>query len=132
MAITNRISISWSDGGNTIGGVFTRNPGEELVINEEVPALSTNMHLSASIDVSQMLDYVLMADGDDMTLKTNSTSAPAATINLVDGVPLVWNSTGGYPSIANSAFGSTDVTSIWVTSTAGGTLHIAVGTDPTP
>lgn len=132
MALSTRMTLSWTDGGNSISGTITREPGLELVINETIPESSTDLQFNCAIDVSQMTNYILLADGGNMTLETNSSSAPAATISLVDGIPLVWNSTGGYPSVANQAFGSTDVTSIFVTSVDGGTLKIYVGTDPTP
>jgi len=61
------------------------------------------------------------------TLKTNSSSAPSQTISLTAGVPNMWIYTGpGSNPI------TVDVTKIYVTTAAAGTLKIRVLYDPTP
>lgn len=129
MAITNRFTMGWSDGGNSIAGAVTTAPGEEMVINETIPAVSTNLLVNLSVDVSTMLSVIFLADYA-ATIKTNSSGSPAATISLAAATPLLWLSTGGYPAL--SPFGATDVTALYVTSQSGGALQIAVGVDATP
>lgn len=132
MALSHRTTISWSDGANAITGTITNTPGLSIEVQETIPASSTDLLVNIAIDNSTVQELIMLASGGDMTIETNSGSAPAATISLVDGKPLFWNSTGGYSSLANSPIGSTDVTKIYVTSTAGGTLYIGVGCDATP
>jgi hypothetical protein len=132
MALSHRTVISWSDGANAITGTITNVPGLSIMVQETIPPSSTNLLVTCAIDNSTVQEIVMLASGGAMTLKTNSSGSPAATINLVDGVPLIWNSTGGYSSLANSPIGTTDVTVIYVTSTPGGTLYIGVGCDATP
>lgn len=132
MALAHSITISWSDGGNAISGTITTAPGAGTVISETIPASSTDLQINVAIDVSTMLDLIILATGGDMTLEVNSGSAPTKTFALVAGVPLVWNSTGGYLTGANAPFGSTDVTAFFITSVAGGVFHCAVGVDATP
>lgn len=132
MALSHRTVISWSDGANAITGTITNTPGISIEVLETIPASSTNLLVNISIDNSTVQEMIFLASGGNMTLKTNDSGSPVATISLVDGIPLFWNSTGGYPAIANSPIGATDVTKIYVTSVAGGTLYIGVGCDATP
>lgn len=130
MAISNRMTCSWTDGGNGFSGTITTAPVAEMIVNATIPASAVNEFIAANIVLSRMISCFIMPTGGDMTLKTNSGGSPAATISLKDGQPLVWNSTGGYP--AAGPFGSTDVTSFYLTSTSGGSLAIAVGVNAAP
>lgn len=132
MAITNRTTISWTDGGNSVTGVITDTPDSETVINMAVSANQTNLQVDFTCDNSQIKTLVMLSSGGDLTVKTNSSGAPAATISLVDGIPLIWHFEGGYASLANSPFGSTDVTTLYLTNTTATQFYLSVGIDATP
>lgn len=132
MAITNRTTISWTDGGNSVSATMTDAPDSETVINIDIAANQTNEQLDFTCDNSQIITLVMLSTGGDLVVKTNSSGSPVATINLKDGIPLVWHNTGGYPSVANSPFGSTDVTTLYVTNTTATNFKLSVGIDATP
>lgn len=132
MALAHRTTISWSDGGNSISGTISTAPTAETVVSETIPASSTDVQINIAIDVSTMTNLIILASGGDMTLEVNSGSSPTKTLALLDGIPFVWNSLGGYLTGANAPFGSTDVTGFFITSVAGGTFRCAVGVDATP
>jgi hypothetical protein len=54
-----------------------------------------------------------------MTIKTNSPTSPGNTINLVAGVPLIWDASAGYYP---NPF-TTNVTGFYVTCTAAALLQ---------
>lgn len=132
MAIANRTTISWTDGGNSATGTITDTPDSETVINMDIAANQTDFLIDFTCDVSQMKTLILLSTGGALTVKTNSSGAPAATISLVDGVPLIWHFEGGYPAVANSPFTATDVTKLYVTNTTATNFKLSVGIDATP
>lgn len=97
-----------------------------VALDTTIPASSTDLAHPIAIDVSQLVVCGIYASAA-MTLETNSGSSPAETISLAAGEAIVW-STGDNDKPLN-----TDVTAIYVTSTAGGTLKLVAGySDATP
>lgn len=130
MAFTHTIGTTYvANGGSPVTTSFTESYGLEVNISETITAASTDQLVALTLDVSQMKTFFLYCSTRDMTLETNSGSAPAATVNLKAGKPIVWHSAGG---MANP-FGSTDVTALYVTLAAGdnATLEIRALIDPT-
>ncbi len=63
-----------------------------------------------------------------LTIKSNSSASPAATINLPAAEALIWPNGG-----AANPFGATDVTALYITGPAGaGTFTMRCLLDPTP
>lgn len=62
-----------------------------------------------------------------LTIETNSSSSPANTITLVADVPYIWTEHS-----YNSNLLTTDVTSLYLSSAATGTLNIRMSYDTTP
>ena len=127
MAITQRTTISWTDGGNSLSSTITDAPDTETVINIDVAANQTNQHVDFTCDNSQIITLVLLSTGGDLTVTTNNSGSPVATISLKNGIPLIWHNTGGYSSVANSPFGSTDVTQLYLTNTTATNFKLSVG-----
>lgn len=82
-----------------------------------VPANSTDLLVAYTLDYSQCKGFFLLADAN-MTIETNSSSAPAQTITLTANVPVAWMTGAGVCPI------TADVTALYVTSVAGGNLTI--------
>jgi len=80
-----------------------------------------------TIDVSQLKAIYILSD-QNITLETNSGSAPADTLNLLANVPYVWH-TGSY--FTNLL--TTDVTASYWTNASGSVanVNIELVVDPT-
>ena len=127
MAISQRITISVTDGGNAFSSTITDAPDAETVINLAVAANQTNQHVDFTCDNSQIISLYMLSTGGDLTVTTNNSGSPVATISLKNGIPLFWHNTGGYSSVANSPFGSTDVTQLYLTNTTATQFQLIVG-----
>lgn len=65
-----------------------------LTSSPTVPASTTNQHLAISVDVSQLISFLIVSSRD-LTLKTNSSSSPAQTFSLKAGQGFTWNQDNG-------------------------------------
>ena len=130
MAINHTVSIVWSSSSDRVSESVTRSNSASDAITETVPGPSTNLQLVYTLDVSAAKVIVLSCD-QDLTIKTNSTSSPAATVSLKAGCPLHWDSECAY---FTNPFGSTDITTLYVTTAAtdDATFYLRVLKDPTP
>lgn len=100
-----------------------------LKITETVADGLTDEQISgAAIDVSEIAVLYILSD-QDVTLETNNAGAPADTIALLAGVPLLWYSTSYYTNLL-----TTDVTAIFITNASGfaAKIKIRVLYDSTP
>lgn len=95
-------------------------------LSETIAAAASNVQHAFVCDVSAVKCFRMKATAD-MTVKTNSSGSPAQTLTLVANYPYVWN----YGDLA-SFFLTTDVTTIYVSSTDGGQLDIECLYDATP
>ncbi len=104
--------------------------GNENNVDEPIPDGSTDLAVGwGNVDVSEMKGVFMVSD-QDLTLKTNSSSTPDDTINLVAGKPYFWSAGLSMPNPL-----STDVTGgLFVTNSSGqeANLIIRMGQDPTP
>lgn len=82
-------------------------------------AIGTNTQVNIpDLDVSEIQSIRIQSDVD-CTIKTNSSGSPDDTLDLVAGVPYIWN-TDSYDSLLLTV----DVTTIYVTNAAACTLKI--------
>lgn len=95
---------------------------------EESAADDGTTAISVAIDVSAVKSFFVVSS-QDVILETNSASAADDTINLVAGVPYVWN----IDSYDTFKLG-TDVTSIHITNSSGSaaTIQLEAIVDATP
>jgi hypothetical protein len=118
-------TISYGCSGLGLGDTVTCT-GAVTENNETIAALASDFQVNLAIDVSALKGLYIVATAA-MTLETNDGTTPDDTITLVANQPLVWTSV----SLLTNPLG-TDVTEIFVTSTAGGTLSYVVVQDATP
>lgn len=130
MAFTHNLAINWSSGGRSVAANKNYTGESQLSISRSVADSSTDFRIIASIDQSQ-ITLIIMKSDQDITVETNSGSAPTDTIALKAGVPYVWNADlNGY--YANKI--TADVTDLYVTNASGAAalLELEVLTDATP
>lgn len=123
------LTMTWQQGSEqiTIGETYTADtigPGGDYPI----PAGQVNLEIDVVIDKDLYsgsgtgLGTVLLfmvADGA-LTIKTNSSGAPADTIVTVANKPIILRSGGAWPTTSFSA----DVTKIFVSNATGGVLNL--------
>lgn len=102
--------------------------GEQTI---EVPVSDSvaDKQVDISIDVSEIKSLFLVSD-QDVTIETNSDSAPDDTIALKANIPLIWENVSGYYSNPLT----TDVTALFITNASGtdATVTLRVLEDVTP
>lgn len=106
--------------------------GVASVFEETIPKNSTDLALVIAMDVSALRGLYICSDVN-LTIETNSGSAPDNTIALKAGVPLTWTNEGGNAYFACPF--TVDVTTIYATNadlTNDATLEIQLSYDPTP
>ena len=96
MAITHRLSMTWSGSGASIPVSPDIQQSDDGEINAEptIPATTNDREVAAVFTVASLKSVFIISDRD-VTLETNSSSAPAQTINLLANKPLYWYS-GAY------------------------------------
>jgi hypothetical protein len=127
MSVSHQHSNQFSRSGETISGSVTVTGEGEPNLDVTVAANQTNKEVDYVLDVSTVTSLWLYSD-KDLTIKTNSTSAPDDTIALKAGVPLPWESTTGY--FDNPL--TVDVTKFYLTNTLACRFQARILTDPTP
>lgn len=123
MAITVNYSATASEGTAQLGG--TQSVSSDTIIKNSyegagsnaIPASSTNYQVPLTFVTAKLKAAYLIASAT-MTLKYNSTSSPAPSITLAAGVPYLWTLASGITSPFTA-----DVTTLYVTSSAGGDLR---------
>lgn len=128
MSQQHSVRIEVTANGNQVSKLKTYTGGARLSISETIAGSSTNAQVVGTLDVSQVVSFVMVSNVA-CTVKTNSTGSPADTITLVADVPYVWTS-DSYDSFQLG----TDVTVFYVTvpGTAASTFQIDAIYDPTP
>lgn len=128
---TAKNSISWTNGLRTVSGTQEYTGDAATTVDPITIADSeTDTLVSATIDISQV-KHIFMLSTVDMTIETNSSSAPTDTWVLQANVPYVWNvDLGVYYTNKITA----DVTAIYLTNASGaaGTFQMEVLYDSTP
>jgi len=126
MAFSHSITRSFSEGSGTVTASNTYSAGAEANLDETIPAAAINQLVNVAFPYANLTSMYLYCPVA-CTIKTNSSNAPAATINLTAGEAYIWPNGG-----AANPFGSTDVTKYYVTCSAGGLLTQRLLYDPTP
>ncbi len=111
------IGVSGTNGIRVNGG-FTETGTTSIDIAKNLSAGSTNVLVAAAWTVANT-QAIFLVSSSNMTIKTNSSSSPGNTINLVAGVPLIWDASGGY--YANPF--TVNVTGFYCTCSAAGLLQ---------
>lgn len=95
-------------------------------LDAEAIAAATDAEIEIAFPYANIKAYYLLSTVS-CTVETNSSSAPDDSISLTANVPKTYITGGGMTSEFTA-----DVTSIFVTAAAAGTLTIYVAYDPTP
>lgn len=119
---TERVSI----GGVSTSQVNTMTAGLRIAISEPI-AIASDVLVALSVDVSQVKGVFILSD-QDVTLETNSSSAPDNTLSLKANIPYVW-----YTNKYDALKFTSDITALYVTnaSAAVANLVVEILTDPT-
>lgn len=128
MSIVHKITRTWSRGNDQITRTESVTVEAEITIDTSVAASTSDALHAFVLDVSQAKTIFLLSS-QDLTVETNSSSAPAATVSLKAGIPRQWSTGSG----ETNPFGSTDVTALYLTNgtLAAADVQIRVGFDPT-
>lgn len=114
MSIIHTLGISYTVSGNNIVNALVNQTGDEEVdIDVAVAPSTTNAEYDQTLTVAALKSVVLYSD-QALTIKTNSSSAPQDTINLVAGQAIVWQPAGGF-----SAPFAGNVTKFFLTNASG-------------
>lgn len=137
MAVTRKVDVAVHVGDTRVSGVHTMTDGAVKSIREAIPNGSTDLAVTANINMAKTSMLFIMSTYD-MTLELNNGTTPEATLALRGGVPYIWHEDIGFPA----QFGADDalevltndtITTIYVTSdpTNSDTLIIENLYDPT-
>jgi hypothetical protein len=130
MAYEMVVNVVVNAGGVPVVATTQRGTGSSmLVLRETVAGSATDVAVACAIDVSALKGLTLVSS-QDVTVETNSASAPDDTFALKAGVPLVWTANGS--PTANPL--SEDVTVLYVTNAGSqaAQLDVVAVTDATP
>ncbi|MCH8853919.1 MAG: hypothetical protein IID41_14900 [Planctomycetes bacterium] len=95
------------------------------LINEPIP-LGTDTVLNVAIDVSAVKSFFLISDVN-VTIETNDGTTPTDTLNLIAGVPYIWNTDS-----LDSFLLTGDVTKFFITNASDAIIDMEAVADPTP
>lgn len=124
MAITHSLTLTYKTGSGSVSMPLESIPGDQEKNTEvAVDANATNKQVTLAIDVSELKGCCIKSD-KNVTIKTNSTSDPDATIALIANKGIVWRK-GVDPDAANP-FGDTDVTTIYITNGNSAVANVGV------
>jgi hypothetical protein len=100
--------------------------GQNIDIDETMVTAPTDRLVNIAFAVAN-LKLIVILSSVDMTIETNSSSSPTNVLTLLANVPLIWRYDGYETNLITA-----DVTRIYVTAAAAGTLRIRAVVDPTP
>ena len=129
MAETHTVIMTYQRPGAEVKG-SSQYSGESVVaiVDQSVPADSTDLELQVNLDVSQIVSLILSSDVD-MTIETNAADATGGnTLVLAAGAPYVWTTDS-----LDSLLLTLDVDSMFLTTGAvgTGTFNMVALIDPT-
>src|SRR5215471_13687905 len=111
---THSVGISYkNDAGTITNTTDVYMVDAEVNLDEVVPAGSLNKEYDIKVTVAQIQCMVMMSS-QNVTVKTNSTTTPGDTINLIANKQLVWTR-----DHVEAKFLSVDVTKMYVTDSGG-------------
>lgn len=101
-----------------VGRTFT---GEnQITLAPVIPATTTDREILLAIDIS-LLKLIVISSDRNVTIETNSASAPDDTLTLVAGIPYIW-ADGDY----NALLLTDDVARIFVTNATSSPANIQI------
>lgn len=111
MSFTHQHTMSVAGASSTLSGVITETADSKPPYDIDLTSSETNKLVAATIDVSQLKSFYILPLAE-ITLKTNSSSAPDDTYTIPAGVPFRWTNTESswYPCPF-----SADVTALYIT-----------------
>jgi hypothetical protein len=122
MSIQDTISYGLTgDDGQRLTGSGMEVGNSRVTVNQSYPAGSTNVSTTAAFTAANVQSF-LMLSSVDMTVLTNSTSAPGNTINLKAGRALTWEKSPGY--YANPF--TVNVTVFYISSAQAGSFRLVL------
>lgn len=95
--------------GTVAASVITQSSATEQALDNVITAGASNVHFVMAVDVEEVISFLMYSD-QAITVKTNSSSAPAQTFLLQAGIGFTWNS--ARPD-ANPL--TTDITDFYIT-----------------
>lgn len=125
---THNIDVTWSKSNETVTKRVSASADSESNLDIAVPAATTDKLVNLAIDVSELESLFLLSD-KDVSIETNSGSAPDNTIALTANVPVVWYAGCGYSNPLTA-----DTTKFYITNAGASeaTVNIRVLQDSTP
>jgi hypothetical protein len=129
MSFSNTLTREWNDeSGAALSDQETITAGGKFDLSESIPGASTDLPVTLALDVSALVAFYIKSSRD-ITLETNSGSAPGNTLSLKAGKALIWSLNCG---LANPL--TVDVTGLFCTTEAGvaANLEARFRFDPTP
>jgi hypothetical protein len=125
MSLTHTITAKVQTGSGFLDHSVALTAGAEHNVSEAIEASQTDYLVAWTCDFSQLKSLYMYSDVA-MTVETNNGSAPGQTIALAAGKPLVWYYGSGITCPI-----TVDVTALYITNVAAGTLEIRSLEDPT-
>lgn len=121
------VTMSMKIDAETITEQITQNAGQANLIDEVIPQAATHLQLELAFEVAKLKSFLAISDVD-LTIKTNSSSAPQETLTVGPDNPIFWCSDTG-PAAPFAG----DVTKIFVTeaNASDARLQIKALVDPT-
>jgi hypothetical protein len=92
---TQTYTVTTNNTQGTVSGSLQEVGSSEIVLDQSIPANSTNVLYTIALTAANLQSYIMLSDSD-LTILTNSTTAPGNTIHLKAGKPLVWDLGNGY------------------------------------
>lgn len=113
---TQIVSLSVATGADTFQKTYTVTNAQSRGVDETLAASSVNVEVDVVLTRAQIKGLMLSCVGGDLTIKTNSTSAPGDTVTMADGDILYWSTAN---NLGTDPFATADVTKLYLSSTAG-------------
>jgi hypothetical protein len=112
------LDVKLTQGGSPIDDQVSRTADGEANFDVSIADSSTDAQVGIAIDISQLKLFYLISD-QDVTLETNSGSAPDDTFALKAGEPLFW-----WDTCLHSNPLTADVTNFYFTNSSGAAAAI--------
>ena len=112
--------------GETISSVITVTSGGLIInIDETLPASSTDLQFSIAFAYAKLKAYIIRTSAA-MTLQFNNSTTGVPELSMAAGQAVAWHANDPHANLFTA-----DVTTLYVTSSAGGTLRAMFLVDPT-
>ena len=109
MSISHIVTLAWTRQGEQLTQNVTLTADTEVNGDIAVPATTTDLEAIVAFDKTKVKSVFVHSD-QDVTVETNSGSAPGNTITLTANTPLVW-----FPAMPLANPFTVDVTKFYIT-----------------